>query len=241
MTANCSMTWFAAVMLCCSCWLRQEPSIGARAFSTPSILRAPTTTRRTQLAVQQQQTVKRLLLVGTLRSKGNQDDDEEYDNDDDDDSAIQWELFNRYHNKGSWKGIWTTYDYMGDVALETIASVDYQQRKPPSANGVEVSHVIVVGATTSDCETCFDSMETRTIPVSMYTPHNFAARKTRLGACGMVVGPSLLRNGASTLCLPNTCILVFIHCTVAEQLAHWLTFSLIPLLTFLLVHTKSIF
>ena len=92
---------------------------------------------------------------------------------------------------------------MGDVALETIAAVDYQQQQqPPSANGgVQVSHVIVVGATTSDCETCFDSMETRTIPVSVYTPNNFAARKTRLGACGMVVGPSLLRNGASaSLC-----------------------------------------
>jgi len=126
-----------------------------------------------------------------------------------DDNAIQWELFNKYHNKGSWKGIWTTYDYMGDISLETIASVDYKQqqqqqrRQQPNENdasssAVDVSHTIVVSATKSDCATCFDDMETRTIPVAQYTPDNFSVRKTRLGACGMVVGPSLLKNGAST-------------------------------------------
>ena len=88
---------------------------------------------------------------------------------------------------------------MGDVSLETMASVNYNNVQEE----VAVSHTIVVGGTQSDCETCFDSMETRTIPVAKYTPHNFAARKTRLGACGMVVGPSLLRNGASTC--------VFVH------------------------------
>lgn len=117
------------------------------------------------------------------------------DDDGDDDSAIQWQLFQKYHNKGSWKGVWTTYDYMGDVSLETVASVDYNPTD--QGEGVDVSHTIVVGATQSDCATCFDSMETKTIPVARYTPDTLAARKTRLGACGMVVGPSLLRNGAS--------------------------------------------
>jgi len=134
------------------------------------------------------------------------------EDDDGDDNAIQWELFQKYHNKGSWKGIWTTYDYMGDVSLETIASVDYKNAIAADTDGaepaaVDVSHTIVVGATKSNCATCFDDMETRTIPVAQYTPTNFAARKTRLGACGMVVVPSLLRNGASEfiLCV-NMCV-----------------------------------
>merc|ERR1719437_123363 len=41
-----------------------------------------------------------------------------------DDPAIQWELFNKHHAKGSWKGVWTSYDYIGDVIDETVASVD---------------------------------------------------------------------------------------------------------------------
>ena len=29
---------------------------------------------------------------------------------DDDEGAIQWDLFKKHHAKGSWKGVWTTYD-----------------------------------------------------------------------------------------------------------------------------------
>ena len=42
-----------------------------------------------------------------------------------DEEAAQWELFRKHHAKGSWKGIWTTYDYIGDVMDETVASVNY--------------------------------------------------------------------------------------------------------------------
>jgi hypothetical protein len=120
------------------------------------------------------------------------------------DSAIQWELLKKHHARGSWKGIWTTYDYIGDVSLETVASVDCLLSSSSSSSDIfdetqkiDVTHTIVVGAKRSDCATCFDSMETKTIPVCAYTPDNLQARKTRLGACGMVVGPSLLRSGAS--------------------------------------------
>lgn len=131
-------------------------------------------------------------------------------NDMDNESMIQWELFQKYHAKGSWKGTWTTYDYLGDVQLETIASVNYEH---DNDNTIRQSHTIVVGATQSDCETCFDSMETKDMPVATYTPNDM--KKSRLGACGMVNGPSLLRNGASTsdpLCMLRIDVIYLFVC-----------------------------
>lgn len=112
------------------------------------------------------------------------------------DSSIQWELLKKHHARGSWKGIWTTYDYIGDVVLEAVASVDCTLSAVDESQ-IDVVHNIVVGAQRSDCSTCFDAMEIKTIPVCTFTPDNLTARKTRLGACGMVVGPTLLRSGSS--------------------------------------------
>jgi len=113
-----------------------------------------------------------------------------------DDPAIQWELFNKHHAKGSWKGVWTTYDYIGDIMDETIASVDLDPKKGDDGNDVvEHAHTIVVGAKRSDCATCFDSMETRTLPVQKYTPDNIV-QKSRLAGVSMINGPSILRSGA---------------------------------------------
>jgi hypothetical protein len=109
-----------------------------------------------------------------------------------DDSKVQWELFKRHHAKGSWKGIWTTYDYIGDAQMETVASVNLEEIGDDT---IQLSHTIAVGATRSDCATCFDSMETKDIPVATYTPNDL--KQARFGACGMVNGPTLLRNGAS--------------------------------------------
>ena len=109
------------------------------------------------------------------------------------DDEIQWDLFNKHHAKGSWKGVWTTYDYIGDVLDETVGSVDLI----PSEIGderIEHTHTIVVGAKKSDCQTCFDSMETKTLPVAQYSPGNL--RKTRLASVAAVNGPTLLRSGA---------------------------------------------
>jgi hypothetical protein len=107
-----------------------------------------------------------------------------------DDAAVQWDLFNKHHAKGSWRGVWTTHDYIGDVIDESVASVNL------NANGdnlIEQTHTIVVGAKQSDCATCFDSMETKTLPVAQYTPENL--RKSRFAAVSMVNGPTLLRSG----------------------------------------------
>jgi hypothetical protein len=108
-----------------------------------------------------------------------------------DDDVLQWNLFKKYHAKGSWKGIWSTHDNIGDIVDETVASVDLNLQGDTL---IDHSHTIVVGAKRSDCATCFDSMETKTLPVAQYTPDNL--RKSRFAACSMVNGPSLLRSGA---------------------------------------------
>lgn len=117
---------------------------------------------------------------------------------DDESSSIQWELLNKHHAKGSWKGIWTTYDYIGDVIDETVASVDLNLKKTDDNDDgkdiIEHTHTIFVDAKRSDCKTCFDSMESKILPVSMYTPENIQ-QKCRLAGQSMVNGPSLLRSG----------------------------------------------
>lgn len=109
-----------------------------------------------------------------------------------DDLEIQWDLFKKHHAKGSYKGVWTSYDYIGDVIDETIASVnlDYDE----SDDSIVQTHTIAVGATKSDCATCFDSSETKVLPVAKYTQQKM--RKTRVGSVGMINGPTLLRSGA---------------------------------------------
>jgi hypothetical protein len=118
--------------------------------------------------------------------------------DEDDDAAIQWDLFQRHHALGSWKGIWTTYDYIGDVIDETVASVNLHPLKQEGDDGtvnmIEHSHTIVVGARRSDCKTCFDSMEQTTLPVAQYKPDTILQR-SRLAGMSMVNGPSLLKSG----------------------------------------------
>lgn len=107
-----------------------------------------------------------------------------------DDDAVQWDLFNKHHAKGSWKGVWTSYDYIGDIIDETVASVDLNLKN----DNIEHTHTIVVGAKKSDCATCFDSMESKTLPVATYSEGNL--QRSRFAAVSMVNGPSILRSGA---------------------------------------------
>jgi hypothetical protein len=111
-----------------------------------------------------------------------------------DDPSLQWDLFQKYHaSGGSWKGIWTTHDYLGDVMDEIIASVDFNSS--PDGTVIKQTHKIVTGATRSDCATCFDRMETRDIPVATYTADTLRQKKVRLAANALVYGPSLTRSG----------------------------------------------
>lgn len=132
---------------------------------------------------------------------------------------LQWQLFGKYHahfanlddslqtKTTSWVGKWTTYDYVGDIVLETMpASVNYisstgsTNPSSESPDRVNVTHSISTGSTLSDCEKCFDDPNSiRTIPVASYTPDNIIS-KSRLGSCGMVVGPSIIHStGTSKL------------------------------------------
>ncbi|CAM9673084.1 unnamed protein product [Heterosigma akashiwo] len=108
-----------------------------------------------------------------------------------DSATSQWELFKKYHAKGSWKGIWTTYDAMGDVVGEAVASVNLDLS--PDGQSIQQTHTMVVGAKVSDCETCFDSFDTKTVPVASYTPGQL--HRSRFSSAAMINGPTVLRSG----------------------------------------------
>ena len=116
----------------------------------------------------------------------------------DEELEIQWNLFTKHHAKGAWRGIWTTYDYIGDVIDETVASVNFYN-KNDSMDVIEQTHSVVSGAKRSDCATCFDSFDIKEFPVALYdrrrpdTKNMFS--KTRLAANAMINGPTLLRSG----------------------------------------------
>jgi hypothetical protein len=135
-----------------------------------------------------------------------------------DDPAVQWDLFKTHHAQGSWKGVWTSYDYLGDVMDETVASVNLNYDETNDV--VQQTHSIVVGAKRSDCTKCFDSFDTKELPVAQYSPTEL--RKLRLGSVGMVNGPSLLRSGAMATELvlaygDGRVRVVFQHAPVWEQ------------------------
>jgi len=108
------------------------------------------------------------------------------------DDAIQWDLFKKHHAKGSWRGTWTSYDYMGDVVDTSLASVDLNL--DDSGDSATHTHTVITTQTVADCETCFDSTDTKILPVASYAPGNLG--RGRLASSGMVIGPSLLRTGA---------------------------------------------
>jgi len=105
---------------------------------------------------------------------------------------IQWNLFLKHHAKGQWRGTWTSYDYMGDVIDTTTASVNLIH--DTITNQVSHTHEIVVSQIASDCETCFDSTNVKTISVATYAKGNLA--RYRCASVGMSCGPSILKSGA---------------------------------------------
>lgn len=105
---------------------------------------------------------------------------------------IQWDFFLKNQARGKWRGTWTSYDYMGDVIDETIASVNLKH--DPETNMVSHIHEIVTESTSSDCETCFDSSNVRVLQVGKYAPGDLA--RYRCASVGMVCGPSIMRSQA---------------------------------------------
>ena len=105
---------------------------------------------------------------------------------------LQWNLFLKNHAKGQWRGSWTTYNFMGDIIDNTMGSVNLLH--DPITNIVSHTHDVVVGSTQSDCDTCFDSEDVRTIPIANYVKGNMA--KYRCASVGMSCGPSLTKSGS---------------------------------------------
>jgi len=141
-----------------------------------------------------------------------------------DNPELQWSLFRKHQAPApitEWKGIWTTYDYMGDVMDEAIATVVYEELKDAS---IQQAHRIVTERTRSDCKSCFDDddLETQTFPVANYNPQTLSSKRIRVAANTMVAGPSLLRSGvmATELCIAHKesrLRAVFQHAPVWEQ------------------------
>eukprot|EP00559_Dactyliosolen_fragilissimus_P004685 CAMPEP_0184861912 /NCGR_PEP_ID=MMETSP0580-20130426/6488_1 /TAXON_ID=1118495 /ORGANISM="Dactyliosolen fragilissimus" /LENGTH=513 /DNA_ID=CAMNT_0027359585 /DNA_START=57 /DNA_END=1598 /DNA_ORIENTATION=- len=117
----------------------------------------------------------------------------------DNDMDRQWDLFLRHHAKGKWRGMWTSHNYMTDVIDSSPASVNLI----PSSDGTTVTHEHehVISSTSSDCTTCFDSTETKVLPIAIYDKTTLGGttsrRTTRCASIGMAVGPSLLRSTGS--------------------------------------------
>ena len=79
-----------------------------------------------------------------------------------------------------------------EITNTNISRVSLQ----PDAELTSVSHThrILTSSTSSDCDTCFDSSNVKTIPITTHTPDTLGKRH-RCAAVGMVAGPSLLRSG----------------------------------------------
>ncbi len=86
------------------------------------------------------------------------------------DSAADQDKWNQFVSlcSGSWNSLWSTYNWIGDMEDETIATVDLLK----SGDTIVHNHIIPLSSTTSSCERCQDSFETRTIPVAQYSPGN---------------------------------------------------------------------
>ncbi len=107
------------------------------------------------------------------------------------DSAAAQDKWNNFVSlcAGSWNSLWSTYNWIGDMEDETIATVDLLK----SGETIVHNHIIPLSSTTSSCERCQDSFETRTIPVAQYSPGNLrrsSAHHSRLqsiDACASTV------------------------------------------------------
>lgn len=105
----------------------------------------------------------------------------------------EWSEYTTRH-AGNWRGVWATYDPTGTPQGEADRM---DTNLELSSCGTTIKHVntLYVGSIDSECSTCFDSVETRDIPVGEYTKDTFRQR-----ASGAVYlnGPGVTRRGDMT-------------------------------------------
>jgi hypothetical protein len=98
------MAWTPLVVLCFSSGLVASPFVTVDAFS-PAI------------TVQRNKAMRTMARFSPLASSASMEEGSSAE----EDTERQWDLFQRHHAIGSWKGIWTSYDYLGDVVDTTVA------------------------------------------------------------------------------------------------------------------------
>ncbi|EKX50313.1 hypothetical protein GUITHDRAFT_85467 [Guillardia theta CCMP2712] len=110
----------------------------------------------------------------------------------------QFEAF-KTNNIGLWRALWQTYNAMGDVEQESKIAVDVYEDM--NANTINIDHLVTINQIQSDCETCHDSVETKTMPVARLEHRNL--RRHVIVGSGHVNGPNVLRSGSMSteLCL----------------------------------------
>eukprot|EP00960_Hanusia_phi_P070131 767243-Hanusia_phi.AAC.1 len=110
----------------------------------------------------------------------------------------QFEAF-KANNMGFWNALWQTYNAMGDVEQQSNVAINVYEDM--DSNRVNIDHLVTIKQIQSDCETCHDSMETRTMPVARLEEGNL--RRHVIVGSGHVNGPNVLRSGSMSteLCL----------------------------------------
>lgn len=105
--------------------------------------------------------------------------------------AAQWEQFKTNH-VGAWRGLWETFDALGDVVDRTETLFDVAL--DPTGDHAVLSQTLPTAVTQSDCETCFDGVQEQRIPMGQASSVSLG-RTTVLGPV-LVNGPVVLRSGA---------------------------------------------
>ena len=109
-------------------------------------------------------------------------------------ASSQWDLFCEQH-VGQWRGLWETYDVLGDK-IDVTEAMFTAALQPNDQSGVAaLSQTFNIATIKADCETCHDSSEEKTMNLGMLTRDTLAPRRTVLLGPAMVSGPTVLRSG----------------------------------------------
>lgn len=102
----------------------------------------------------------------------------------------EWSEYTASH-AGKWRGVWTTYDPAG-VQQDEPDRIDTTLEL--SRDGTHLRHVntLYVGSVGSECNTCFDSVETKEVLVEECTKDTF---RQRASGAAYLSGPGVARRG----------------------------------------------
>ncbi|CAM9997161.1 unnamed protein product, partial [Laminaria digitata] len=102
----------------------------------------------------------------------------------------EWNDYTASH-AGKWRGVWTTYDPSG-VQQGEADRVD--TTLDLSSDGTHMRHMntLYVGSVGSECDTCFDSVETKEVLVEECTKDKF---RQRASGAAYLSGPGVARRG----------------------------------------------